>query len=69
MKRPSTIRRLLEYFRPHRARFALAILLMSLQAFIPATLVVLIEQVLDEVLISKDATKLALMPFALVGLY
>lgn len=69
MKQPSTIRRLLEYFRPHRARFALAILLMSLQAFIPATLVVLIEQVLDEVLISKDATKLALMPFALVGLY
>jgi len=64
-----TTRRLLAYFRPHRKKLAFAVLLMGLQALIPGTLVLLIEHVLDKALISKDAQALAIMPFALVGLY
>jgi len=64
-----TTARLLGYFRPHRKRLALAIVLMGLQALIPGALVLMIEQVLDEVLIAKDARALAMMPFALVALY
>ena len=69
MTPPSTTRRLLAYFRPHKKRFALAVLLMALQALIPGTLVLLIETVLDDVLINKDATMLAILPMALVALY
>ena len=69
MSKASTTRRLLSYFRPHRKRFALAVVLMALQALIPGTLVLLIETVLDDVLIAKDATMLALLPPLLVGLY
>ena len=43
--------------------------MMGLRALIPGALVILIEQVLDRVLIERDASALALMPFALVGLY
>lgn len=64
-----TTRRLLSYFRPHRGRLLLATVLMGAQALIPGTLVLLIERVLDQVLIAKDNTALAVMPFALVGLY
>ena len=68
--RPSqTTRRLLSYFRPYRARLVFAVLLMALQAIIPGVLVLLIETVLDDVLIAKDHRALALMPFAVVGLY
>ena len=68
--RPSqTTRRLLTYFRPYRARLVFAVLLMALQAIIPGVLVLLIETVLDDVLIAKDHRALALMPFAVVGLY
>ena len=68
--RPSqTTRRLLSYFRPYRARLFFAVLLMALQAIIPGVLVLLIETVLDDVLIAKDHRALALMPFAVVGLY
>ena len=69
MSRPGTTRRLLSYFRPHRKRFALAVVLMALQALIPATLVLLIETVLDDVLIAQDVEMLALLPLLLVGLY
>jgi subfamily B ATP-binding cassette protein MsbA len=64
-----TTRRLLGYFHPHRRRFAFAVLLMGLQALIPGTLVLLIERVLDDVLIAKNDSMLAMMPFVLVGLY
>jgi len=69
MKPSATTRRLLRYFKPHRQRFVLAILLMALQALIPGTLVLLIETVLDDVLIAKDTQMLAILPFALVALY
>ena len=64
-----TTRRLLTYFRPYRAWLAFAVLLMALQAVIPGVLVLLIETVLDDVLIAKDHRALAMMPFAVVGLY
>ena len=63
------VRRLLNLFRPHRTQFFLAVLMMGLRALIPGALVILIEQVLDRVLIDRDASALALMPFALIGLY
>ena len=69
VKPAHTTRRLLAYFRPHRTRLAIAILLMAMQAVIPGILVLLIETVLDDVLIAKDHEALAMMPFAVVGLY
>ncbi len=69
MKPSDTTLRLLGYFRPHRAWLIFAVLLMALQALIPGILVLLIETVLDEVLIAQDHGTLALMPFAVVGLY
>ncbi len=63
------IRRLLRLFARHRIQFFLAVLMMAIRALIPGALVVLIEQVLDRVLIERDAEALALMPFALIGLY
>jgi subfamily B ATP-binding cassette protein MsbA len=69
MSNTATVRRMLLYFKPHRAAFALALLLMGLQALIPGTLVLLIERVLDQVLIEHDAKLLMIMPLALVGLY
>jgi subfamily B ATP-binding cassette protein MsbA len=64
-----TTRRLLGWFRPYRARFALALVLMSLQAMIPGALVLLIEQLLDRVLIERDAKMLGWMPLMVIGLY
>ncbi|MAY80246.1 MAG: hypothetical protein CL930_05605 [Deltaproteobacteria bacterium] len=69
MNKKATVRRMLMYFKPHRAAFALALLLMGLQALIPGTLVLLIEQVLDQVLIEQDDKLLMVMPLALIGLY
>ena len=69
MSRLTTTRRLLGWFRPYRGRFVLALVLMSLQALIPGTLVLLIEQLLDRVLIERDGQMLALMPVMVIGLY
>lgn len=66
---PSAVRRLLAYFRPHRGRIALALVLMALQAAVPGALVFLVQRVLDDVLIHKDARLLAVMPLAIIGLY
>ena len=64
-----TLRRLLGYFKPYRGALALALILMSINSALPGALVLLIERVLDDVLIEKDRTMLALMPFAIVALY
>lgn len=69
MSKTATVQRMLMYFKPHRSAFALALLLMGLQALIPGTLVLLIERVLDQVLIEQDAKLLMIMPLALIGLY
>ena len=63
------LRRLLGYFRPHLPVLGLSLLLMSIQAAVPGALVFLIQQVLDRVLIARDQTMLAILPFAIVGLY
>ncbi len=63
------MRRLLGWFRPYRGRIALAVVLMALHSAVPGLLVLLVEKVLDDVLIARDASMLALVPAALVGLY
>ena len=64
-----SLRRLLRYYRPFAGRLAFAALLMAVAAAIPGALVLLIEQVLDRVLIEHDAAALAVLPFAVAGLY
>jgi len=59
----------LGYFRPHLGGLCLALLLMTVQAAILPALVFLTQSVLDDVLIARDHDKLALLPFALIGLY
>jgi subfamily B ATP-binding cassette protein MsbA len=63
------VHRLLGYFRPHRSRFFLALVLMSVQSAIPGVLVLLVQRVLDDVLIRQDHKMLAALPFLVVGLY
>lgn len=64
-----TTRRLLGLFRPHAGRLALAGGLMIAQACVPATIVWLVQRVLDDALIQRDAAMLAVLPFAISALY
>ncbi|RME27948.1 MAG: ABC transporter ATP-binding protein [Deltaproteobacteria bacterium] len=64
-----SLRRLLGYFRPYVGGLLLALVMMAVQSAIPGALVFLTQKVLDEVLIARDHTQLALLPFALIGLY
>jgi ATP-binding cassette, subfamily B, bacterial MsbA len=64
-----THRRLLGLFKPHRAGFAFALVLLGLHSAIPGLLVILIERILDDALIRKDSGLVAVLPFALAGLY
>ncbi|MCP4809843.1 MAG: ABC transporter ATP-binding protein [Proteobacteria bacterium] len=63
------LRRLLSWYRPYTGRLVFAAVLMAVAAAIPAALVILIEQVLDRVLIEHDEVALAVLPFAVAGLY
>lgn len=63
------LKRLIALHRGHWPKLALATGLMAVAAAIPATLVLLVEQVLDQVLIAKDAAALAALPVAVVLLY
>ena len=63
------VRRLIRYYRPWAGRLLLATLMMALAACVPAAVVVLVEQILDRVLVNRDATGLAVLPIAIVGLY
>lgn len=69
MSGPDTSRRLLRRFRPHAPRLALAVLLIGVQASVPAALVLLLEGVLDAGLAAGDHRVLLWAPLALVGLY
>jgi len=64
-----TVQRLLGYFRPHRLKIALVLLMVSVHAVVPGLIVLLIQRVLDDVLIARDASLLAMLPVAVVGLY
>lgn len=65
---PNT-RRLLGYFAPYKLQLAAAIGMIVIHSAIPGVLVFLIEGVLDDVLIAKDQARLAMVPWALVGLF
>ena len=63
------MKRLLGYYRPYVGRLILATVMMAVAAVVPTGVVLLVEQVLDRVLVEHDAAGLALLPFAIVGLY
>lgn len=65
----SETRRLLGWFRPYRGRLALALALMLAHSAVPGALVLLVERVLDDVLIARDAAALRTVPLMLIGLY
>lgn len=62
-------RRLLARFRPFRGTLALATLLVFVASALPSLLVFVIQRVLDDVLIRRDATALALLAPGIVVLY
>jgi len=64
-----TVRRLLGRFRPHRQKLLLALILVGFHSAVPGLLVLLVEVVLDEVLVARDAAALHWIPFAVVALY
>ncbi len=63
------LERLISLHRPHWPKLALATGMMAVAAAIPAALVLLVEKVLDQVLIARDAAALAMLPVAVVVLY
>lgn len=65
----TTTRRLLSWFVPHRGRIALALVLLAVHSAIPGALVLLVERILDDVLIARDAEGLLILPLGLVALY
>ena len=65
----ATSRRLLARFAPYRGKLALATLLVFVASALPSLLVFVIKTVLDDVLIRKDQTALALMAPGIVLLY
>ena len=67
--RDTTVRRLLERFGPHRQKLLVALLLVGLHSAVPGLLVLLVQVVLDDVLVSRDLAALRWIPFAVVGLY
>ena len=62
-------RRLLNYYWPYRWQFALAFLMVGIHSAIPATLVILIQKILDDALIQQNEKMLLLLPISLCGLY
>lgn len=62
-------RRLLARFRPFRGSLLLATLLVFVASALPSFLVFVIQRVLDDVLIRKDSTALALLAPGIVVLY
>lgn len=63
------LKRLIALHKEHWPKLALSTVLMAIAAAIPATLVLLVEKVLDQVLIARDATALAMLPIAVILLY
>jgi subfamily B ATP-binding cassette protein MsbA len=66
---PSTARRLLALFAPFRAQLALSLVLVLVASALPGALVFLIRSVLDDVLVRRDVTALAMLAPAVVVLY
>jgi len=65
----SHTRRLVALFVPFRAKLALSLVLVLVASALPGVLVFLIQRVLDDVLVRKDAGMLALLAPGVVALY
>ena len=50
-------------------RFSIALVLVLIHATLPSAIVFLIQGILDNALINKDAEKLFWLPLALIGIY
>lgn len=68
-RRRALLWRMLGFFTPYKWMLLFSVLLMAVASAIPGVLVFLIQSVLDDVLIARDAGRLALMPAAVIGLY
>lgn len=56
-------------FWKYRWRFSIALVLVLIHATLPSAIVFLIQGILDNALINKDAEKLFWLPLALIGIY
>ncbi len=65
----SHTRRLMALFRPFTAKLALSLVLVVIASAIPGAVVFLLQRVLDDVLIRRDAQMLALLAPGVVALY
>jgi len=66
---PGALWRLARAYRPHRGGILVATALLAAGSAVPAGVVFVIEQLLDDVLLARDQLALATLPFALAGLY
>ncbi len=62
-------RRMLTYVRPYVPRLLLAVLFMVLASSFQGAVAFLVKPALDDIFINKDATRLALIPFLVLGVY
>ena len=62
-------RRMLDYVRPYAPRLAFAMLFMVLASSFQGAIAFLVKPALDDIFINRDATRLALIPFLVLGVY
>ena len=62
-------RRMLEYVRPYAPRLALAMVCMIVVSAFHGSIAFLVKPVLDEIFIQKDASRLTVIPFLVLGVY
>ncbi len=64
-----TARRFFAYFRPYVGRLLLSLLLVAVSSAIPSAIIFLLQSVLNDLLIRKEAGLLAMLPLGVVGLF
>jgi subfamily B ATP-binding cassette protein MsbA len=62
-------RRMLEYVRPYAGRLLLAMLFMVCVSAFHGSIALLVKPALDDIFIKKDASRLALIPLLVLGVY
>ncbi len=62
-------RRMLAYVRPYAPRLLLAMVFMVVTSAFHGAVAFLVKPVLDEIFIDRDAARLAILPFVLLGIY
>jgi len=65
----SVYKRLLQFLKPHWKKLAIAMFCMVMVGFLTSTVAYIIKPVLDDIFIKKDATKLTLLPLAVLIIY